>query len=303
MKAHPLALAFWLFLGAAIRLSAAENQATRLIYVQPAVQWSDALPIGNGDLSALVFGGIPDERIQFNKSTPGNGRPHDAVRASADKQLGKIRRLLAEGKTNAAEKIAREKFLGDPLSQNTRPALGDLRLHFIGHENAADFQRDLDFDSAMARTIYRVDEVVYRRAAFASYPDHAIILRLTADHHGRLSFTVKLDSPLTNSQTRAVAPDTLALAGPVEAGGGRFEARVKVLNVGGRVSTDGNVISVQDADSATLFLTAAIRVENSQGPGFDPADRCAQDLAKVGQRKFETILADHLADYRGPTPR
>jgi len=277
---------------------AVETNDTCLWYAQPAKVWNDALPIGNGRLGAMVFGGIADERVQFNEDTLWTGRPHDYVRAGAREQLPEIRRLLAEGKGKDAALLAREKFLSDPVRQKAYQPFGDLRLHFTGHENAVDYRRELDLDSAIASTSYRVDKVTYRREAFASHPDQAIVLRLTADHRGSISFTLRMDCPHPNSQTRVLEPDTLALTGQVEQDGLRFEARVKVVSDGGRGVTRDNFISVENADSVTLLLTAATSFKNFQDISADPARGCGQDLAAVGRKNFETILADHLADHR-----
>jgi alpha-L-fucosidase 2 len=279
-------------------LFAAESQATKLWYAQPAGKWTDALPIGNGRMGAMVFGGISDERIQFNEDTLWKGHPHDYVRAGAGEQLAEIRRLLTEGKTKEAGNLAKEKFLSDPVRQKAYQPFGDLRLHFVGQENATDYRRELDLDSAIAGVSHRVGNVTFKREAFASYPDQAIVLRITADVSGQINFTLKMDSPHTNSQTRAIAVDTLALIGQVEAGGLKFESRVRVVNEGGHITTNGNVISVEKADSVTILLTAATSFKNFQDISANPAERCANDSAKVSKKKFDAILADHLTDHR-----
>ena len=287
-----------LILGAANQANAAAIPATTLWYAQPAEKWTDALPIGNGRLGAMIFGGIPDERIQFNEDTLWKGRPHNYVRAGAEKHLAEIRQLLFDGKIKEAETLTRETFLSDPVRQKAYQPFGDLRLHFTGQDNATNYQRDLDLDSAIARMTCRAEGVTYKREAFASHPDQAIVLHLTADQPGHISFTLKMDSPHTNSQTKAIAPDTLQLTGQVEAGGLRFESQVRVVGVGGQTTTNGNVITVKNADSATLFLTAATSFKNFQDISADPGQRCAADLAKVSQRKFDAVLADHLANHR-----
>ena len=287
-----------LILGAMNPAIAAAIPATTLWYAQPAEKWTEALPIGNGRLGAMVFGGIPDERIQFNEDTLWKGRPHDYVRAGADKHLAEIRQLLFDGKIKEAENLTRETFLSDPVRQKAYQPFGDLRLHFIGQDNATNYQRDLDLDSAITRVTCRANGVTYQREAFASHPDQAIVLRFTADQPGHISFTLKMDSPHTNSQTKAIAPDTLQLTGQVETDGLRFESQAHVVSVGGQITMNDNVITVKNADSATLFLTAATSFKNFQDISADPGQRCAADMAKVSQRNFDAILADHLADHR-----
>jgi alpha-L-fucosidase 2 len=274
------------------------DQTPRLWYGQPAEKWTEALPIGNGRLGAMIFGGIASERIQFNEDTLWKGHPHDYARDGAGQHLAQIRQLLADGKVKDAEKLTRETFLSDPVRQKAYQPFGDLRLTFAGQENASDYRRELDLDAAIARVSYRANGVAYLRETFASYPDQTIVLRLTADQPGHIGFTLKMDSPHTNSQTTAIAPNTLVLTGQVEAGGLRFESRVWVLAVGGNATTNGNAIVVGNADSATVLLTAATSFKNFQDISADPAIRCAENLAKARKRGFDTLLASHLADYR-----
>ena len=288
-----------IYVGAGHPVMAGESGAAHLWYNQPAGQWTDALPIGNGRLGAMVFGGVPEERIQFNEDTLWRGQPHDYVRAGAREHLAEIRKLLFDGKIQAAEDLTRKTFLSDPVRQKAYQPFGDLHLHFIGQDNVTRYRRELDLDSAIARTTYAANGVNYQRDVFASHPDQAIVLRITADQTGQISFTLKLDSPQTNSQTEGSNPDTLTLSGQVEAGGLRFESQVRVVATGGATSVQGNVITVSNADVATLILIAATSFKNFQDISADPAARCSRDLEKVSRRSYGSILADHLADYRG----
>lgn len=269
-----------------------------LWFAQPATQWTEALPVGNGRMGAMVFGGVPDERIQFNEDTLWKGHPHDYVRTGAHDHLADIRRLLFEGKTSEAANVVRKYFLSDPVRQKAYQPFGDLRFHFFGPTNVTDYRRQLDLNSALARVSYRADGVSYQRDAFASYPDQAIVLRLTADQPGRISFTLKLDSPQTNSQTQAITSDTLLLSGQVESNGLRFASQVRVLADGGQVSTNEDILTVSNANSVTVLLVAATSFKNFQDISGNPETRCANDLVKLDRRSYETLLARHLADYQ-----
>ena len=194
-------------LGVGLSSRASTNDLT-LWYSQPAQKWTEALPIGNGYMGAMVFGGTASERIQFNEDTLWRGKPHDYVRAGALEALPEIRRLVFEGKADEAGKLAREKAISDPVRQLPYQPFGDLRLTFPGHENVTEYRRELDLDSAIATVQYKVGEVTFKREVFASYPDRVIALRLTADKPGQISFTLRLDSPHTNSQVEAEAPDS-----------------------------------------------------------------------------------------------
>ena len=277
---------------------AAGNPATRLWYAQPAEKWTDALPIGNGRMGTMIFGGVFDERIQFNEDTLWKGQPHDYVREGAGEQLTEIRSLLAEGNITNAIALARSNFLSDPVRQKAYQPFGDLRLHFPGTADVTDYRRDLDLASAIASVSYRLGNVTFRREIFASYPDRAIVLHMTADKPGQINFTLTMDSPHTNSQTLAIKTNTLALTGQVETGGLRFESRVRVLATGGTIMTNGNAIAVGNADSATLYLVAATSFKNFQDITADPARICAEELSKASKRNFTTVLAEHLADYQ-----
>ena len=283
----------------------APDKALRLWYSQPAEKWTDALPVGNGRMGAMVFGGVFDERIQFNEDTLWKGFPHNYDRAGAHDHLAEIRKLLFDGKSKEAADITRATFLSDPVRQKAYQPFGDLHLHFSGEGKVTDYRRELDLDSATAVTSYRVGGVRYERDVFASHPDQAIVVRITADQAHHVSFTLSMDSPHTNSQTRAIAADTLALTGQVETGGLRFESRVRVICDGGTVKTNsgtaktnGGILLVNDANSVTLLLVAATSFKNFHDISGDPAKKCARDLSAVSHKSFKNILATQLADYR-----
>jgi alpha-L-fucosidase 2 len=279
---------------------AAEPTAAVLWYAQPALKWEgDALPVGNGHLGAMIFGGVTDERIQFNEATLWTGRPHDYVRAGAGDHLAEIRRLIAAGEIEPAHRLVRGHFLSDPVRQKAFQPFGDLRLHFAGHENPTDYRRELDLDSAIARVSYRVDGVTYRRELFASHPARIVLLRVTADQPGKISLTLRMDSPHKSAATRAIGPDLLALAGQVQADGLRFESRLRVLNSGGRAAVTDEGIQVEGADAVTFVLAAATSFKNFQDISADPGERCAGTLARVEGKEFESLRADHIADHRG----
>lgn len=274
------------------------NASDCLWYAQPAAKWTEALPVGNGRMGAMVFGGVLDERLQFNEDTLWKGHPHDYVRTGASDHLAEIRQLLFAGNVKAAEELSRQTFLSDPVRQKAYQPFGDLHLHFAGGGEATEYRRELDLASALARTTFKLGGIRFERDVFASHPDQVIVMRITADHPASVCFTLKMDSPHTNSQTAALAADTLALSGQVEPGGLRFESRLHVVCDGGTVTTNGNVIVVENANAATVLLVAATSFNNFQNISGDPAKRCATDLAAVGQKNYEAMLAAHEADYR-----
>lgn len=137
------------------RAADAPDKSLCLWYARPAEKWTEALPVGNGRMGAMVFGGVFDERIQFNEDTLWKGFPHDYDRAGAHDHLAEIRQLLFDGKTKEAIDLTRTTFLSDPVRQKAYQPFGDLHLHFVGQGNASDYRRELDLDSATATTTYR----------------------------------------------------------------------------------------------------------------------------------------------------
>ena len=287
----------------ACSLQAAAQQKSRdeleLWYAQPASNWVEALPIGNGRLGAMIFGGTADEHLQFNEDTVWTGSPHEYQHEGAVKYLPKIRQLLFDGKQKEAEELAMEQFMSVPVRQKAYQPFGDLRLRFAGHERAKNYRRDLKLDSALAHVQYEVDGVTYKRMTFASRPDNAIFMLISADQPGKVSFTAKLDSPHKSARTKGMGGDQLSLAGEVETGGIRFEARLRaVLPEAGTVTVKDDSIVVDNANSALLILVGATNFENYHDITADPAMRCEATLAKVKGKDVASLLAAHVADYQ-----
>ena len=128
-----------------------------LWYRQPAAVWEEALPVGNGRLGAMVFGGAPVERIQFNEETLWDGYPRERVNPKAREALPEVRRLLFEGKNEEARQLADETMLGVPPRIDSYQTFGDLRLDIKGEPVADSYRRHLDLDTGIATTQYRVE--------------------------------------------------------------------------------------------------------------------------------------------------
>ncbi|MES2924934.1 MAG: glycoside hydrolase family 95 protein [Verrucomicrobiota bacterium] len=268
-----------------------------LWYPQPAQKWTEALPVGNGHMGAMVFGGTASERIQFNEDTLWRGKPHDYVREGAGAQLAEIRRLLFEGKADKAGLLAKEKTISNPVRQLPYQPFGDLRLAFPGHESATDYRRELDLDSAIATVRYKVGAVTFTREVFASYPDRAVVLRLTADQPGKITFRLRMDSPHANAQTRAEAP-TLKMTGKVQADGLSFESRSQVLAEGGSVTAGNHALNIEKANAVTVILAAATSFKTFEDISGDPAKRCAEDLARLAGRSYQELRDAHVQDHQ-----
>lgn len=274
------------------------EQPLSLWYRHPANQWSEALPIGNGRLGAMVFGGIETERLQFNDDTIWTGQPHEYHHEGAARFLPEIRRLLAEGKQKEAEALAMDKFMSIPIGQRTYQPFGDLIIALPPQPKVADYRRELDLDAAVARTRYRCGDVLFTREAFASHPDQLIAWRIAADRPGSISFTARLESPHRSASAHACAPDELALAGDVAPDGVRFEARIKAIADGGRVISDDKGIRIEGANAATLLLVGASSFKNFRDIGGDPAALCEAAMRAATAKPYAELLAAHQQDHR-----
>jgi len=267
-----------------------------LWYPRPAGKWTEALPVGNGRLGAMIFGGVGEERIQFNDDTLWVGKPHDYSHKGAAKHLPEIRKLLFEGQQREAQNLAGKEFMSVPLRQVPYQPFGDLKLEFAGHDKVADYLRTLDIDRAVAGVQYRVGEVTFRREVLSDKP-------------GAVSFVASLPSPHPGTTTAAVADDVLAMRGRVPTYRNkrtktevecviRFEARLKVFVDGGKAEVSDESIVVSGADAATLLLVGATNYKGYEDVTADPAARCAATLKALGDKRYDAIRKQHVADHQ-----
>jgi alpha-L-fucosidase 2 len=275
-------------------------QRLELWYPAPASQWVEALPVGNGRLGAMVFGGAGRERIQFNESTIWTGAPHDYARVGAHRYLGQLRALLHAGRQAEAEKLAQVRFMGSPVRQRAYQAFGDLRLHFpsIDSTRVSDYRRSLDLDSAIATTRFVNDGVLYTRQVFASHPDQSIVVRLSADRPGKVTVSATPTSAHRWHFRKATAPDQIAMMGIVEDGVITFEARLVVRAEGGRVTLTDTSATVQDADAVTFVLAGATNYVRYDDVSADPTARIDSTLRRLANRSFAQLRAAHVADHQ-----
>jgi alpha-L-fucosidase 2 len=271
-----------------------------LWYPRPARAWVEALPVGNGHLGAMVFGGTAAERIQFNESTVWSGAPHDYSHPGASAVLDSLRALLFAGKQREADSLASVRVMSLPLNQERYQAFGDLRLMFQGLDTSTvtGYRRSLDLDSAVATTRFRAGGTTYTRQVFASHPDGVLVLRLSADGPGRVSVTVVPTCAHAGAVRRAVDGHTLAITGGVERGAIRFEARLLVRAEGGQVTVGDTLATVTGADAVTLVLAGATNYVNYHDVSADPAARTAATLAAVRETPWARVLARHVADHQ-----
>ncbi len=289
--------------GAPPAADASPWSALRLWYPRPATQWVEALPLGNGRLGAMVWGGGKHERIQLNEDTLYAGGPYDPTPPDALAALPEVRRLLFAGRHAEAEALANAKMMGRPHKQMPYQPLGDLVLDFFEIAETNGYRRELDLDAALATSTFEARGLQHRREVFASPVDQCVAMRLSGDQPGRISLRIALDSDQPSKAIRADGDAGLLLRGRNEPAFGvegklRFALRLRVLPTGGTLRHRGDRIEVHDADEVLLLLTAATSYRRHDDVSGDPEAITRDQLDAAARRLWPAMLDDHLAVHR-----
>ncbi len=292
-----------LFIGVLL-LSASTSvaQEHKLWYDKPAQVWTEALPLGNGRLGAMVFGNPATEQIQLNEETLWAGRPNNNANPDALEWIPKIRQLVFEGKYKEAQDMATAHVKSATNQGMPYQTFGDLRISFPGHSRYDNYYRELSLDSARTVVKYTVDGVNYTRETFSSFPDDVVITRITADKPGSVTFNALLTSPHPDVMIETEGDDiTLSgvgsnhegLKGKVE-----FQGRVKAVPVGGKMTVRDGVISVENADEAVIYTTIATNFNNYKDIEGDEVARTKENLSKAVTRPYADAKKDHVAEFQ-----
>lgn len=293
----------------------AKNLSSTILYMdQPAASWYEATPIGNGRLGGMVYGGVTKDTIRTNDDTFWSGEPRDLQRPGAYKCLPEIRKLLLEEKNLEAQELIDKHMLG-PWNQNYMP-LADILLEWPGDGNVSGYRRELDLNRGVVTITYTQNGVNYKRELFASYPDQALVMNISADKENAVEFIAGLGSQI-NNQTK-VEGDQIVINGqapwhtdpnytgvhpPVykEGKGMRFEGRLLVKQEGGTISAQDDKLHVKDAASATITFVAATSFNGfDKDPAVNGRDEkaiCKKYLSSLETKKYPDLYKAHLADY------
>src|SRR6266545_2133417 len=270
------------------------TQDLRLWYTQPAANWNEALPIGNGRLGAMVFGGVAEEHLQLNEDTVWAGEKRDRMNPAGPAAVKEVRRLLAEGKAAEAEALADKAIIATPRRMPPYQPLGDLTIQFAGTDARTSYERQLDLSDAIARVKYTVGTTTFTREIFASAADQAIVVRLTKSGSSPITFSAAL-SRVRDATTRAAGKDRLLMEGQaiVDPASMRYAAMRQAIPEGGRAGIDEDRLVVQDANAVTLLLTASTSIRAAH-----PADAAQTSLAAAAAKPYAKLRAAHVADYQ-----
>ncbi len=262
---------------------------------QPADDRTKALPIGNGRLGAMVFGGIRQEHLSLNDDTMWSGRSRFYGKLGAYKYFPEVRRLLFEGRFIEAETITDEKILGE-RPMNSYQVLGDLFLNFEADSHVSDYTRELDIEKSLVTVSYRVGDAVFKREIFSSNPDQVIVIRLSCNKPGRINFQAQM-SRIADAEAQAIASDYMVLTGQVDKAksteGVKFQVHLKVIADGGKVEAAGKGLKVVCADAVTLLLASATSYRHK-----NPQEVCRQQIEDAAKKSYRQLLERHIEDYQ-----
>ncbi|MCP8890927.1 glycoside hydrolase family 95 protein [Sphingomonas faeni] len=274
----------------------------RLWYRQPAAVWTEALPVGNGRLGAMVFGGVASERLQLNEDTLWTGGPYDPVNPAAHAALPKVRRLIDGGAFAEAQTLANAAVMGVPKTQMAYQPLGDLLLDLPAASGATigDYSRELDLDTAIAITNFTAAGTRFRREVFAAPGDQVIAVHISADRP--FDLLVGLQSPHPGAVVVA-SPAMLTLTGRNAARAGvpgrlRFAARARVSTTGGSVASDGDRLRIVGARSVTVLVAMATSYRRFDDVGGDPEAATRATIDAASRRGIDGIRTETIAAHR-----
>jgi alpha-L-fucosidase 2 len=276
-------------------------RSLRLWYKQPAAAWVEALPVGNGRVAGMVFGGVRSERIQLNEETIWAGYPRNANNPSALKNLPDVRRLIFEGKELEATELAVHTMLGTPDHVQSYQTLGDLRLETALTDQFTDYRRVLDLDQAVVKVEFLHQGARHTREVFASTPDQVLVVRWSCDRPGSVGARLRLTRPTgAFCLTDPANPGVLMLRGQVESvdsstgadRGIRFECRLEAFNIGGSMRSESDSLVIDGADELIVHLAAASNYRERSPEGTVSAQLTA------ARKTYDVLKRLHTAEHR-----
>ena len=279
-----------------------QAQEYKLWYDRPAQVWTEALPLGNGRLGAMVFGNPAMEQLQLNEETIWAGRPNNNANPDALKYIPKVRELVFAGKYLEAQTLATEKVMAKTNSGMPYQSFGDLRIAFPGHARYTNYYRELSLDSARAVVCYEVDGVTYRREMITSFTDQVVMVRLTASQPGKITFNAVLTSPHQDVMI-ASEGDCVTLSGVSSwheglKGKVEFQGRLTAKAQGGKFACRDGALTVESADEAVIYVSIATNFNDYKDITVDQVERAKHYLSNALLNDYNSAKKAHVAFYK-----
>lgn len=272
-------------------------ETTELWYAQPAKVWMESLPIGNGRLGAMTYGGIEEEKLALNESTMWSGQYNENQNKPFGREkMNQLRKLFFEGKLSEGNRIAGDNLHGNQTSFGTHLPIGDLKMQFIYPEGkVTDYRRSLSLDEAVSSVSFNSGGVNYKREYFATNSDNVLVLRLTADKQKSITMNMGLD--LMRQADLSVENNQLVFTGKVDfplhgPGGVCFEGRIAVLADNGEVKMEQSGVSIKEADAVTLIVDVRTDYKSP-----DYKTLCADGVEKAAAKSYDELKQAHIKDY------
>lgn len=270
---------------------------TELWYAQPAKVWMESLPIGNGRLGAMTYGGIEEEKLALNESTMWSGQYNENQNKPFGREkMNQLRKLFFEGKLSEGNRIAGDNLHGNQTSFGTHLPIGDLKMQFIYPEGkVTGYRRSLSLDEAVSSVSFNSGGVNYKREYFATNPDNVLVLRLTADKQKSITMNMGLD--LMRQADLSVEDNQLVFTGKVDfplhgPGGVCFEGRIAVLADNGEVKMEQSGVGIKEADAVTLIVDVRTDYKSP-----DYKTLCADGVKKAAAKSCDELKQAHIKDY------
>lgn len=268
-----------------------------LWYAQPAKVWMESLPIGNGRLGAMTYGGIEEEKLALNESTMWSGQYNENQNKPFGREkMNQLRKLFFEGKLSEGNRIAGDNLHGNQTSFGTHLPIGDLKMQFIYPEGkVTGYRRSLSLDEAISSVSFNSGGVNYKREYFATNPDNVLVLRLTADKQKSITMNMGLD--LMRQADLSVEDNQLVFTGKVDfplhgPGGVCFEGRIAVLADNGEVKMEQSGVGIKEADAVTLIVDVRTDYKSP-----DYKTLCADGVKKAAAKSYDELKQAHIKDY------
>lgn len=281
----------------------AQSDKLILWYDRPATQWVEALPIGNGRIGAMVYGGTAHEEIQLNEETIWGGSPHNNVNPMAKDSLDAIRRLIFAGHNDEAQQLVGQAICSQTSHGMPYQTVGSLIIDFDNIADVHDYRRELDIENAITTTHFTSQGVEYKREAFTSFTDQLLIVRLTASAKNSLSFCISYTTPYTENIGHCAVGNELRMSGKAMDHEG-IEGKVRFLSIakvdidGGRLTSLGDTcLSIVNADAATIYVSIGTNFVNYKDVSGDETQTAEAYLANA-KRKYDKAKQSHINAYR-----
>ena len=288
------------------------DPASLMWFKAEAEKWEDALPIGNGRLGAMVFGGVNEEQIHLNEDTYYSGGPYSTVVKGGYKALPEIQKLLFEGEPIKAHKLFSRNLLGYPIEQMKYQSMGALHIFYGEDLKHTNYKRWLDLSTGIAGTSYEIEGVTYTREVISSHVDQTIAVRLTASKPGMVSFEAEMQGSRNVDHSnygtdyfrmdgengnelvlRGRSADYLGIESKM-----LYEGRARFANEGGKISMDDSRIIIENADAVTIYYVAATNFVNYRDVSANQAQRVQDYMSALKGKSFDEIKRAAIKDHQ-----